>query len=420
MEVKPYIMKKSASLRITADICFYFSVLSMFPAFRSFQLSFAVFTAAAFLATLLASRCGSTVLRLLLGILPGLAFLLAPLQPLLFFPVLAWFYLLLIFGLDRFHMWLDQYRQIYVMLLFICLFFIFANLTNYWLSHGNMISYAGIIYAALFLFLGMIAMREMQMSARMPLRWHLQNAAVVVGVPTLAAAISMGLFLLVRSSESLIRVIFKPLGLFLDWLLGLFTRDVTFDAAPTPMPESTPMPTPQIVDETNANGHGLYQLLDNDDKIYKVFVDKATSVAVYLAVFALVLLVLYLIYRYVVSQRTEELDDILYENGSDSPGRNKKRKVRKTHAVGKGNQIRQIYRRYLSLMRENGVTIQRDSTSEDVLAAADAVNESKAAVRLRELYLKARYDEEHKISREDVNEAQACLDEILRDEAWKK
>ena len=45
MEVKPYIMKKSASLRITADICFYFSVLSMFPAFKSFQLSFAVFTA---------------------------------------------------------------------------------------------------------------------------------------------------------------------------------------------------------------------------------------------------------------------------------------------------------------------------------------------------------------------------------------
>ena len=418
-EVKPSIMKRSASLRIAAGICFYFSVLSMFPAFKPYQLCFAVFAAAAFLVTLPAVHCRSTILRLLLGLLPGLAFLLAPFEPILFFPALAWVYLLLVFGFERFHAWLDEYRRLYIVLLFVCLFFIFANIANIFLSKGKMLSLAGIVYAALFLFLGMIAMRVMQMNAKMPLSWHLQNAAVVVGVPTLAAAVSTGLYLLLRASEPLIRHIFKPLGDFLSWLLMLFTRGVTFDAAPTPSPEATPIPTPQIVEDPSADGKAMYQLLDNDDKIFKVLVDKATSVAVYLIVLAAVLLVLLLIYRYVIKQRTEELDDFLYEDASERAPRGKKHRTR-TRAAEKGNQIRQTYRRYLSLMRSNGVQIHRDSTSADVLEAADSVSESKAASRLRELYLKARYDEENKITREDVDEAQACLNEILRDEAWNK
>ena len=106
-------MKRTTAFRITADLCFYFSILNIFPALRPWQLPMLLFTAAAFLVTLLAVYCPYAPLRFLLSLLPGLCFLLAPLDFLLFFPGLAWIYLILMLSFGRFGMFLDDYRRIY-------------------------------------------------------------------------------------------------------------------------------------------------------------------------------------------------------------------------------------------------------------------------------------------------------------------
>ena len=95
-------MKRTASARITADICFYFSILCLIDSLQPCQTAMAVFTAAAFFAASFAVRTEILPLRLLLGLLPGAAFLLAPMTPLLLLPGLAWLYFLLIVTLGGF------------------------------------------------------------------------------------------------------------------------------------------------------------------------------------------------------------------------------------------------------------------------------------------------------------------------------
>ena len=70
-------------------------------------------------------------------------------------------------------------------------------------------------------------------------------------------------------------------------------------------------------------------------------------------------------------------------------------------------------------MQKNGIRVQKDSTSLEVMDEAESVNLSPAARRLRELYLKARYADGESVTREDVQEAARCLKEIREDESWK-
>ena len=71
------------------------------------------------------------------------------------------------------------------------------------------------------------------------------------------------------------------------------------------------------------------------------------------------------------------------------------------------------------LMRRRGVRIRQDNTSREILTEAGQFSSPPAAVRLRELYLKARYDEGADVTLEDVQEAARCLKEIREDQSWK-
>ena len=128
------------------------------------------------------------------------------------------------------------------------------------------------------------------------------------------------------------------------------------------------------------------------------------------------LLALYIVFRYVRMNRAVSADgEVLYEETEEGLPKRKKRVSRAEPVSGNAQQIRRIYKKYLELMRENGVRIQKDSTSREILEEAELVNLSPSAARLRELYLKARYGEDGAVSREDVQEAQRCLQEV-RDE----
>ena len=189
-------MKRHAAYRIEADLCFYFSILSIFPAFRPWMLPMALFAGACFVVSLVAVHVRQWPLRLLLALLPGLCFLGAELKFLLFFPALGWLYVILMLTAGRFHIWLDEYRRIYRAMLIVCLCSIAANVAHATIYSGAVISYVSLAYALCFLCLGVIAMRCMQMNADMSLRWRLANAFTVAGVPVLAVGGSLLIYLL--------------------------------------------------------------------------------------------------------------------------------------------------------------------------------------------------------------------------------
>ena len=75
----------------------------------SLQLS--VLVAACFVVGLVAVRVDSAALRFVLSLLPGLSFLMSPLQPILLIHAAAWLYFVIVMTIGYFEEYLDVYRR---------------------------------------------------------------------------------------------------------------------------------------------------------------------------------------------------------------------------------------------------------------------------------------------------------------------
>ena len=228
--------KNSSVLRITANICFYFTILCVFDAIRGMRLALAVFVALCFALGFVAVRCKNAWLRLLLGLLPALAFLLAELKFALVFPAAAAVYYAAVMCSGRFAVPLDEYRRSFSIQLALALFFIGANIVDTTLFKAKHVSPESLVFVVLFLLLGVYTMRTQQMGASMSGKWLASNLLTIVGFPTLAVGVSTALFLLLRFSEPVLSLVFRPLGTFLSWLMmKLFPSKVEeFVVPPTP------------------------------------------------------------------------------------------------------------------------------------------------------------------------------------------
>lgn len=402
-------MKRTAAARITADLCFYFSILCLIdrlsPSFRAMG----IFTAAAFFAASLAVQTELLPLRLLLGLLPGAAFLLAPITPLSVLPGLGWLYFVLIVTLGGFHEGLYEYRGRYRIMLILGLFFVAANLANSTIYLGRMLSPAGLIFLFLFMTLGVIALRQMQMGAVMDRRWRLSNAATVFAVPLLAVGLSFILYELLKWSVPLWKLVLSPIAGLIIWvLMALFGREEAADVLTTPPPGATPPPANTMLEQGFTSGNLEERGMEGSPLLRIFFTgDVLTPIAYILAallLFAALWLIYRLIRRAVGKQKTEEL----YYEDTDLPGA-PRRLLRRPSAGERGNarRVRRLYREYLTLQRRRGSEIRKDSTSQDVLeqTAGDAADET-----LRRIYIAARYGGE--IRDEDVRTAERCLEEI--------
>jgi len=224
----------------------------------------------------------------------------------------------------------------------------------------------------------------------------------------------MLLYLLLRSLRPVVEWIFRPIGLFVLWLFGLLFPGEYAEAVPTPTPDHTPLPTPTIIEEPVPNGASMVAAEDRTGYlINRILVEKAAVIGGYVVLALLLLAAIFFIVRYVRRNRTEsEQDEFIYEEAETDTSPRKRRAAKDVSVSGNAHQIRKIYRQYMELMRQHGVLIQRDSTSLDILDEAEQISLSPAAKTLRELYLKARYADGGAVSREDVQEAQRCLQEI--------
>lgn len=411
-------MKRHAAYRIEADLCFYFSILSIFPAFRPWTLPMALFAGACFVVSLVAVHVRQWPLRLLLALLPGLCFLGAELKFLLFFPALGWLYVILMLTAGRFHIWLDEYRRIYRAMLIICLCSIAANVAHATIYSGAVISYVSLAYALCFLCLGVIAMRCMQMNADMSLRWRLANAFTVAGVPVLAVGGSLLIYLLLRYVLPGVNYIFRPIGEFVDRvLLSLFPA---YTAAPAATLRPMPTTPPMAVDmDPAAEGRSLLEDIPDHALASQHHIERVTAIGGYVVLGILLILAIWLVVRYAGRSRKSQMQDTYtYEETEEDLPQPKKPRGGRRLIPTPADQVRAAYRKYLELMRENGVSIRRDSTSEEILDEAEQIQSSPAARRLRELYLKVRYGETS-VTREDAQEAAACLKELREQEGWR-
>lgn len=86
---------------------------------------------------------------------------------------------------------------------------------------------------------------------------------------------------------------------------------------------------------------------------------------------------------------------------------------KKTDKRSPRERIRKIYRGHIKSLENYGIKIAYNDMSEDILRKTERGNENRAARRLREIYMSARYDLESPVPETAVSEAEKTVREII-------
>lgn len=408
-------MKLTFVFRIAAEICFYFSVLHAATLANAFTLPMALFAAACLLLGLVIVRINNPVIRGVLALLPGLCFLIAPFTWLLILPVFAWIYYVIVMVLGNYAIPLEEYRKAFIFMLSVSLFFVAANIANSTLMRNQVISAESLVYALVFLILGIFVMRRLRMGAQMDMRWQLRNVLSVVGIPLLAIGAALAVFLLLRFSTYALGAILAPIGRFFIWLFHqLFPTgnspidEMTLEEAMQPFSVAQPV----ALEESGSVSEEMRGLEISNP--YELLIERAATIGGWILLGILLVIVLLLIWHHARKNEAKADEELMYEEYESAPAKGRKRrKNRLPLLAGSARQLRRIYKTYLEYRRDKGVAVYPSDTSADVLKRDLQLGESADAVRLRELYLAARYGNPSEVTRGQVQEAQACLERIV-------
>lgn len=408
-------MKRTAAYRFTADICFYYAILSIFPFLAPMHGPMALFAAASLAVSLAAVYVPWAPLRFVLALLPGLAFLTARPAFMLVFPALAWVYLILVLTAGRFSVWLEDYRRSYWVMLAACLLSMGGSILLCLIKPGFALILPGMYYGTAFLCLGVFAMRRLQMNAEMSLHWNLANGAAVIGVPLLAAGCSALLWQLLRLMLRLLKPVVDYLRPIVKrcivWLVNTILPIDPDVPAPTPTPR--PTLTPEEAAITEPGWATPTPRVDFGWEIDPALFEKARRVGVIALLVLLVLALLALILYRARRNRTRAGQETVFEETEEGRPSPRRKKAGSAGDASDARKIRSIYRKYMQAMRKQGVQIRKGSTSRDILNEAEQISLSPGARRLRELYLAARYGEGDAVTPQDVREAALCLRQVL-------
>ena len=402
-------MKRIAALRVTGEICFYYSVLTLFPAFGRWLLPMAGFALACLIVGLVAVGLRSLPLRFLLALLPGACFFFGELHWLLIFPALAWLYYILYIGLGRFSVSLYDYRNAFRWMLILSAFVLAVQAVNSMLFKGAPLSYESLVYLAVFFLLGVVAMRCMQTGAPMERRWHAANVLTVAAALFVAVAVSLLMYQLYLRSEPVLAFLLTPLIRFVSWLFGLIRfRDVT-EAPRSTQPPVTPAlvnyeQTKLITDE-----EGLH-VEEPERTVFERIADQATNIGAFIILALLIFIVIWLIVKLVMRGKALAEEAVEFEQTEDFTPDRARRRAKPEAVHGKAQTVRKLYREYLEYLKENGLSRSAADTSAEILRESERISSSSAPAEetLRNVYLKARYSAAT-VTDEDVETARKCL-----------
>ena len=411
-------MKQTAVFRVTAEICFLFAVLNAFAVFEAWRIPMALFTVACLLLGLIIVRCGNPAVRLALSLLPALCFLPGPFGILLVFPALAWIYYVIVMTMGHYAVPLYEYRKTFTVMLVIALAFIALGIANATLYKGRPISVESLFYLFAFLVLGMLAMRRMQMGADMSLSWRMKNLLSVIGIPLLAVGLALLLFLLMRYSSAALGAVLTPVGKFFIWIFHLL-----FPTGDSPIEE---MSLQEYV-----NTAAAYKVMPitgyiRENKSVNMFddipedelrVELAAAVGSWIFLGILLLFVIVAIFLLTRHNKSIEEAEVLYDDTEAAPAETRHRRSLRSRlplTAANARQLRRIYKTYIEYRQTHGmVEVQPSDTSAQILEHDRELSGNKDAARLRELYIAARYGDPSSVTREQVQEAQACLERIV-------
>lgn len=424
------ISRHYAPLRVCADICFYFYAVSLFSfsvkyftynegevlgvvsnliAPWSAQLS--VLVAACFVLGFVIVRIDNTALRFLLSLLPGLSFLMSPLQPILLIHAAAWVYYVVVMAIGSFEVHLDVYRRRAGIMLFaalmltLCLIIFHFGTIDWYYSR----LFGGEVYGLLFFVFCVLSLRGMRTETGAPKMMRALDAAYVVALP----ALLLSAFFLLRGMVPVITYLFKLLTRFLLWLYHVFFP-TKYVPAPLPSEDDGNL---DLLNEDDTLLLPVGEDLSPDDSMLEgqnVHYQISDETAFWLMIAFLAIILIFIAINLIRKRQKRPAKPRVVHEKVEKPVFEGllRRSYRDADDPANVRQIRKIYRSYLKYIRSRHIPLSASDTSEDVLSHSTVVVDVPENERLRELYIAARYGEAEAVTAAQAGEARRCLDAI--------
>ena len=423
------VSRQYAPLRICADICFYFFVVSLFSfsvlytvsdetgvhgvvtnLIEPWSLQLAVFVAVCFVLGLLITHIDSAALRFVLSLLPGLTFLMSPFQPIMLIHVAAWVYFIIVMTIGSFEVHLDVYHRRAGVMLFVTLILalcliIFHFGTDAW-YYAKL--FGGEVYGLLFFVLCVLSLRGMRASLGAPKKMKLLDTAYVVALP----ALLLSVIFLLRSMVPMVTFLFSLLSRFLILLSRIFPHkempDLFHQSEEADVNKNV-QEEPLLIPPAGDNSPGE-EMMSGEDPHFRISPQIAFLLMIVFLAAVLVFIAIWLIRR---KQKRSDKPRLARESIERTPFETLlRRSFGDSVLPANVRQIRKIYRSYLGHIRSLRMRISPSDTSEDVLAFSTKYLDMPENKQLRELYIAARYGDPDAVTFKQVGEARRCLGAI--------
>lgn len=392
-------------LKVFGDLCVLFAVLGAFPTVIVYHSSLIIpAVICAFGAGIAAGLqdSGRGNLRWLGAAFPGVALYLACINGEFWIVFPAVVYTLLAILRGQLYLEYAGYRQTFriclrllgVWYLILCMFSFVEEMSF------NDIRYIreevtlrlGLIYC----FLGVILLRQLRLGTDSIARGSsLQLAAVLVGAGSVIAGFLAAVPVLREGAAAVIQaILFAVMGIFVFF----YERFIEADYAGTH----------KALEEAWENSDEIRVQPEYQQMIqqHTQAVEKEPSYWWVLLVVAVAIVVGILLFR-TFSRKRSAVGSEEAANRIDTPQQNQKDNRRTNRG-----RVRHYYREYLRYEQKRGLRLKKYDTSGDILRKSDAGTDKAAAAALREIYLRARYDEQNEVTREQAEQARALLKKI--------
>ena len=274
------------------------------------------------------------------------------------------------------------------------------------------------VLAGLYLFFGVLVLRRKRAGAGAGVRLRLINAAELVGVVGIGTLVPALILTALRHMEGFFEKALLPIAYifygiinFVTWICNHIMEDEMEEAT-----EEASTEVSEVLQDLTLQEDTIEEAVDVSGYL---LVENIIKVIIVLTILLVLALIIHSIRRVILNMRLEKAGSSqdIEEGEVDSFSIFGKRRKKKKRILHKSNndKIRQIYQEYLFLVNLYVVDIVRQTTSEDVLEASEGKTDIDRAKQLRELYIRARYQDAEEMSAEDVEHAKALLADIRQE-----
>ena len=394
-----------SALKLFCDACLYLAFLTLTPYFMDSYLLIAVVPVVSALAGLLADRERRMPVRIILGLLPlvSLTFVSDITQVYFLIPL----YVFVAYSIisDQMNIAYDDYRYWFGIPAVVVLAMMFVIITS------DTDRPMALLFGALYLISGVITLRGKRLGSKADKASKLIDAFSVLAVVFSTATIICLIYGILINSEKLFETIMFPIGFIIKQLISLLVFLGKFVVRKPDEINNTPEQTADdIYNEifSNDTDQVINEITDKND-LWVVLLYRFILIVIAIAILVFFISVILKAARSLSGK--DEDGEYVKGNGEEEIKRKKKEKTASDHS--NRQKIRNIYREFLYHVKRNGIAVNKNTTSEDILDNSE-FGDDPNAIRLRELYIRARYQQDCFVSADEVNEARTCLEMLTR------